>query len=505
MVAMSSRSSGPSAGSAPLGPLHDPADPDAAALVFGDDVWTYGRLHGAALALTARLAVPAGERIAFMLPNCPEGVLVYLACLRSGAVAVPVNVRFAAPELARVLERCRPAVLVAHAAHLAVVDDLPSDVLESVRVLVVGDPGSSRHEPLGPVAESGVEVDHAEVSEDHPAVVFFTSGSTGEPKGVVHSHRSVRGIVDSTSDALGDITAADVLQVSDPLVHISGFMETMTGLLRGARVTLSDGFDLPGYVAGLRAHRPTLVCTHLDVLAQLARDPAADADWFSSFRGVYTGGDTVPAAVQRDFSDRFGLPIAVGWGMTEAIWLTVNRQPRLDRDGCIGEPVGGAEIRRDETTGELLARGPMVMSGYWEDDELTRTALADGWLHTGDVGSRDPEGAWWYEGRIKDLIVRRTSKITPGEVESAIDLHPSVLASAVVAAADREEGQVPVAFVVTRPETSLTASDVPDFLRGRIAAYKLPARIHFVDALPLTVSGKVDHHALREPDGPDPG
>jgi long-chain acyl-CoA synthetase len=143
----------------------------------------------------------------------------------------------------------------------------------------------------------------------------------------------------------------------------------------------------------------------------------------------------------------------------------------------------------------------MVMKGYWEDDELTHAALADGWLHTGDIGSQDPSGTWWYEGRIKDLIVRRTSKITPGEVESAIDLHPAVAAAAVVGADDPEDGQVPVAFVVAKPGETLSAEMLTGFLSGRLAAYKLPARIHFVDALPLTASGKIAHRELREQPG----
>jgi long-chain acyl-CoA synthetase len=486
----------------PLSPLHEPADADRPALIFGTDEWTYARLRDASIDATSRLAGLSGERVAFMLPNCPEAVVLYLACFRSGAVAVPLNTRYAAPELASVLDRCRPALLVVHETRLGVVADLPTAALASIRVAVVGDRGSSGFEPYEASASSSTETSIADQGDaDRVAVVFFTSGSTGAPKGVVHTHGSVRGILDSTSDALGDITRDDIVQVSDPLVHISGFMETMTGLLCGAKIVLSDGFDLESYVAGLRAHRPTLVCTHLDVLAQLARDPDADSDWFSSFRGVYTGGDTVPAAVQRDFAARFGRSIAVGWGMTEAIWLTVNREPRLDRDGCIGLPVGGAEIRTDDETGELLARGPMVMQGYWEDPDLTDAALADGWLHTGDVGSKDSSGTWWYEGRIKDLIVRRTSKITPGEVESAIDLHPAVAASAVVAAADPDDGQVPVAFVVTLPGETLTATLLTEFLSGRIAGYKLPARIHFVDALPLTASGKVAHGELREPLG----
>jgi len=179
--------------------------------------------------------------------------------------------------------------------------------------------------------------------------------------------------------------------------------------------------------------------------------------------------------------------------------LTVEREPRLDRDGCIGTPVGGAQLRADPETGELLVRGPMLMRGYWQDDELTRSTVVDGWLRTGDLGAVDADGTWWFHGRLKDVIVRRTSKITPGEVESAIDEHPAVAMAAVVAAPDAEEGEVPVAFVVPRRGEQLSADDLVEFLLHRIAAYKVPARIHFLDALPLTASGKIAHRELREP------
>lgn len=474
--------------------------PERSALVGPGDTWTYGRLAEATSALATHLAGLAGERIAFMLPNGPEAVLTYLACWRSGAIAVPLNTRYAPPEIGRVLHRCRPRWLIVHNSGLDRLDAVEAAALADVRTVVVGGDGSADRfdDLLVPDEEAAAS---GEPTSDDPAVIFFTSGSTGEPKGVVHSHRSVRGILDSTSASLGDITPADVVAVCDPLMHISGFMETLTALDRGAKVPLLTGFDLPVFVRALQDHRPTLVCTHLDVLARLARDAGAERDWFASFRGVYTGGDTVPAVLQQDFHSVFGLPIGVGWGMTEAIWLTVSRTPRPERDGCIGSPLGEVAVRRDPGSGELQVRGPMVMSGYWEDDDLTRSTLAGGWLHTGDLGSQDENGVWWYEGRIKDLIVRRTSKITPGEVEAAIGRLRDVAAVAVIGAPDPDEGQVPVAFVVGRSGAALTAAGLLSELSDLLAAYKLPARVHFLDALPLTPSGKVDHRALREPEG----
>jgi long-chain acyl-CoA synthetase len=211
---------------------------------------------------------------------------------------------------------------------------------------------------------------------------------------------------------------------------------------------------------------------------------------------VYTGGDTVSAALQREFSETAGLPIAVGYGMTEAIWLTVQREPRTERDGCIGRPVRNVRLRVDDATGELLVAGPMVMQRYWDDDPLTAATVEDGWLHTGDLAEQDDDGVWWFTGRLKDIIVRRTSKITPGEVEAALLQHPAVAAAAVVGAPDPDEGQVPVAFVVARPGRPPSPEELVAFLTERIAGYKIPARVLLRDSLPLTPSGKISRRDL---------
>lgn len=472
---------------------------DRAALSFADRTWTYRELDAAATALASEMAAAGlrGERIALLLPNRPETVVAYLACFAAGAVAAPLNARYAPPEIERAIRRARPSWLIVDPVRLERVRKVDPETLAGIRVLVVGDPDGS--EPLAPLLAGGSGWIPLRPGPDDPAVLFFTSGSTGDPKGVLHTHASALAMLTSTAEALGDIDTDDVTQVCEPLMHVSGFIGTLSTLLAGGRVVLYDGFDLNTYVAGLLEHRPTLVCTHIDIIAQLVRAPDAAPEWFSSFRGVATGGDTVPAALQREFMALTGQTIAVGYGMTEAIWLTVVRTAHLERDGCIGVTVDGAEVRADERTGELQVRGPMLMAGYWEDPELTGELVTDGWLHTGDLGSQDSEGVWWFEGRIKDLIVRRTSKITPGEVEAAIEQHDAVSAAAVIAAPDPDEGQVPVAFVVLRHGRTLSATALREFLRERLAEYKLPARIHFVDALPLTPSGKIAHHELREP------
>jgi long-chain acyl-CoA synthetase len=486
---------------------HAETDPHRRALIYAGRVISYGELEAAVRSLTGQMshAGLAGERVALMLPNSPETVITYLACFRAGAAAAPLNSRYAPPEIERALRLAEPAWLIVHADRLPLLEQVDPEVLTRLRVLVVGDSGQHNHETLAPLLST--TLDHAipRPSPDQPAVLFFTSGSTGTPKAVVHTQRSALAMLTSTSEALGDVGPSDLIQVCEPQVHVSGFIGTLTALLGGASVALYDGFDLPTYVAGLGAHRPTLVCTHIDILAQLVRAPGSSREWFASFRGVYTGGDTVPNALQREFLTVTGHPIAVGYGMTEAIWLTVVREPRLDREGCIGVPVGGAELQADPSTGEILVRGPMLANGYWHDEERTQESFVNGWLCTGDIGEVDEGGVWWFRGRIKDLIVRRTSKITPGEIESALDEHPEIASAAGVAAPDADEGQVPVAYLVRRPGSHVSADDVAEFLHVRLAAYKVPARFHFLDALPLTQSGKISHRDLLGRDEGGPG
>lgn len=474
------------------------------ALIHNGVHWDYRQLRGAADALAAAMQTDrlAGERVALMLPNCPELVTVYLACFSAGAIAAPLNRRYAPPEAERALRRIRPRWLLVHADRLAMLERLDQSVLANVRLVVVGAIESpTTFESYGAVLDSA---DRAEpptppdIAPDAPAVIFFTSGSTGQPKGVVHSHASALAMLTSTSEALGDVGPDDIVQVFEPQVHVSGFIATFTTLLAGGTVVLYDGFDIDTYARALRTHRPTLVCTHLDVLAQLLRVPGVCLDWFSSLRGVYTGGDIVPAALQREFAEIAGLSIGVGYGMTEAIWLTVQRVPDTERDGCIGRPVQNVRLRVDDATDELMIAGPMVMQQYWEDDALTAATVVDGWFRTGDIGHCDPDGVWWFTGRIKDVIVRRTSKITPGEVEAALQQYPSVAMAAVVGVPDPEEGEVPVAYVVPRQGASPSYDELVAFLKDRIAGYKIPVRVHLRSSLPLTPSGKISRHDLQD-------
>lgn len=452
-----------------------------------------------------------GERVALMLPNGLEILSCYLACFRVGAIATPVNYRYAPPELERALTHVRPKWLVIHRSRLPILGRVDPAVAATLRVIVVGtgaEPLASGHTAFDALLseQPPLPITAPQPADESPAVMFFTSGSTGQPKGVLHSQASARAILESTSAAFGGVRDDDIIQVAEPQVHVSGFIDTLSVLMGGGTVVLLDGFEESGYVAALRQWRPTLICTHIDVVVKLMHWPGIRADDFACLRGVFTGGDRVSAAWQRQFMALTGKPVQVGWGMTEAIWLTICREPRFDGEGCIGQPVAGVELRVTDPegrdlppgeVGEFRVRGPMVMLRYWEDPAETARAVEDGWLRTGDSGWYDPDGTWWFAARIKELIVRNTSKITPGEIEAALNTHDAVEESGVVGVPDPEEGEVPVAFVVLKPGHTIDEAALLAFLQGRIARYKIPARIHFRESLPLTQSGKLDHRALK--------
>ena len=443
-----------------------------------------------------------------MLPNGLDILGCYLACFQTGAIAAPLNYRYASAELEQALTVAEPRLLIVHQSRLPVLSGVAPAVAGASHVIVAGASGDL---PSGMTAfedllfETPGEAAHAP-APDSPAVMFFTSGSTGRPKGVVHTQRSALAILQSTTAAFGGVREDDVIQVAEPQVHASGFIASLSVLMHGGTVVLLEGYQEEQYVAQMRQWRPTLICTHIDTLSKLLHWPGIERADFASLRGVFTGGDSVPPALQQHFIDIAGLPIQIGWGMTEAIWLTICREPRFEDAECIGTPIDGVEIRAtdpsgqdvaDGASGELRVRGPMVMQGYWNDPDETARALEYGWLRTGDSGWRDADGTWWFAGRLKELIVRNTSKITPGEVEAALDAHEAVLTSGVVAMPDTVEGEVPVAFVALKPGQAVDEAALLTFLASRIARYKIPVRIRFLETLPLTRSGKLDHLALK--------
>ena len=484
-------------------------DPGRLALACGERCVSYGELSDLERRIATALcdAGLAGDRVAFLLPNSIELVACYLGCWRAGVTAVPFEYVDAPPEIAYGLGDSEARWLVVHEEKLPDLAHVDLARTKIERILVVGriPTGHARFEELLGVAPRALP----DVPPEALAFILYTSGSTALPKGVTHSHASAAGIVRSVLAALMPVDASSRMVVHDSVGHMGGWIEVFPLLWRGATVVLERDFDAARFHANLRAWQPTIVGAHVDHLWQIVRHAGARREDFASVAIAFTGGDELPLSLQRAFLDLSGRPILVGWGMTEAIWLTVARTAEMERRGYLGRPVDEVELRvveiddarlgtdaPDGEVGELWVRGPMVTPGYWRRPEADRAVLVDGWLRTGDMGRRAPDGDFWFTGRLKQIIERNSENITPGEIEQALYRHPAVAEAAAFGVDDPHEGQVPIAYVRFAAGAHATEDELKSFLGTQIAEFKIPARILVIDELPLTHSGKIDHEAL---------
>ncbi|HEY8514760.1 MAG TPA: class I adenylate-forming enzyme family protein [Candidatus Binatia bacterium] len=486
--------------------------PDKLAVATSDRQLSYAELDDLARRLAASFADAglAGQRVATLLPNGIELIVCYLACWRAGVTMVPFEYVDAPPEISYGLADSESRWLIVHHEKLADLERVEVAKSAVERVFVAcGEPrpGDARFDDL--LAATPREL--PPVDPATLAFILYTSGSTALPKGVTHSHASAAGIVRSVLAALRRVGEESLIVAHDSVSHMGGWIQAFPLLARGATVVLEKEFDAARFVPNLQRWRPTVLGAHVDHLWQIVRASGAKREDFASLDTVFTGGDELPLALQRAFMDLAGKPIEVGWGMTEAIWLTITRRVELERRGYMGVPVDEVELRvvdvnpnrfgADAATGEageLWVRGPMVSPGYWRRPQADQEVFVDRWLRTGDMGLRDERGEYWFTGRLKQIIERNSENITPGEIEQALYRHPAVAEAGAFGVPDPDEGQVPIAYVSFKEGASASEDELKSFLATQIAEFKIPVRILPIERIPLTHSGKIDHKALAE-------
>jgi long-chain acyl-CoA synthetase len=290
-------------------------------------------------------------------------------------------------------------------------------------------------------------------------------------------------------------------------MHASGFYAVLLpAVMLGATIVALPGFDPAEVLDAIERHRCTFAITLPALMQFVCEEQARKPRDVSSLRIAGAGGDTVPVALQERFQTLFGIPLFECYGMTESLPITVNPLDAI-RPGSTGRVTEGVEVRvvslmgREVAlgdTGEVVVRSPANCLGYWDDAKATADLLRDGWLHTGDLACCDAEGYYWFRGRMKQIIIRAGSNISPQEVEEALYRHPAVMEVGVVGQPDPVYGELVVAFAVVREGGGVDAEELCRFARERLADYKVPERIVFVDALPMGLTGKVDRRALKE-------
>ncbi len=483
------------------------AKPDADALVSRRQRWTWRKLDDVSGRLAAGyldLGLAPGDRIASLMPNRTELLVHYLACMKGGLVAMPLNYRYMAPEIDHALGVGGAKILLAHNERSG---DLAASALAGKLPLGrIGydDNGGSGGLSFRALAESASTRDLAPPRPEDPAIIFFTSGSTGRPKGVCHSFETLGWIIASAVRSF-EMGPDDVMMPAGSASHVGGHHLSMMTFAAAGRVVMARTFDGDEVLPLLREERPTKLWMLPSALYALTRDHDARREDFASVTACFSGGDKVSPALETEFTRLAGVAIDEDYGMTE-IGIPTVTPPASPKIGSVGPLAPGyqASLRdlhgREVATGadgRLWIRFPGNMVGYWNNPAATAEAVVDGWLDTGDAMSADADGYLWFHGRQKQIIIHDGSNICPQEVEAALLEHDAVSGAGVVGVRDAWHGENVRAYVTLgagapRPRMQ----DLIRFARARVG-YKAPEEIVFLDEMPLNATGKVDRVTLK--------
>jgi len=454
-----------------------------------------------------RLGVEKGDRVSVYASNCVEYLELFFACGKIGAILHNLNWRLTVFELQGLITDAEPKVLFYSSDWREQVNELRSSFTSVQHVIALDQPAHSNDKMFAEREGcSSTLNDRPDLHMDDPWGIYYTGGTTGLPKGAILTHGNMTWNSINTVMSWG-ITAEDCAALQLPLFHIGGPNIFMLPLVHvGGKTILCKQFDLAQTFDLIASNQVTHfvgVPTMFVVMQQHERWRTTD---FSRLKLVISGGAPCPLPVMEKFWER-GVDFKMGYGLTEAsgnnFWL-----PQTDvrrKIGSVGFPIFHVDmkiVRSDDMpcapheAGELLIRGPHVTPGYWNKPEATAEILREGWLHTGDLARQDEDGYFYVIGRSKDMYISGGENVYPAEVESMLHAHPAVAEAAVIGVPHEKWGEVGKAFVVIETGQSLSAAGLLDFLRPRLAKYKLPQAVVFVPALPKTAIGKIDKKIL---------
>ncbi|MEU8510360.1 long-chain fatty acid--CoA ligase [Kitasatospora sp. NPDC048722] len=439
--------------------------------------------------------VRPGDRVALIMPNVPHFPVAYYGVLRAGAVVVPMNPLLKAGEIAHALRDCGARMLLA--SPIAAAEAAVAACAAGTDLLVVDptefDARLARTDPQRTVADA---------EDTDLAVILYTSGTTGTPKGAELTHRNLLGNTATAVETLFHVGPDDVLFGGLPLFHAFGQTCTLnTAVAAGATLTLLTRFDPAAALETIRRDAVSVFFGVPTMYAALLHAALPDGFDATRLRLAVSGGASLPVEVLHAFEERFGVDVLEGYGLSETSPVAAFNPPdRPRKPGSIGLPVRGVELRlvgRDGTTtatgqiGEIAIRGENVMAGYHNQPHATAQAIRDGWFHTGDLARVDEDGYYFIVDRTKDLIIRGGYNVYPREVEEVLYRHPAVAEAAVVGVPDRLLGQEVAAAVVLKPGAHATAEEIRDHVKAQVAAYKYPRVVTLTDALPKGPTGKI--------------
>ena len=463
----------------------------------------YGQASRLSAALRTRFNLSRGDRVGIFLPNVPEFIVSYYAITRLGAIAVSLNVMLKRDEVAFILNDCGAKTLIT-APHLLA--EVPATVSSMEGIVCVGEPGQPgvvRYEDL--LSQPAEQISVASLDQHEGAAILYTSGTTGKPKGVLLTHGNLLSNVYATNHHT-TMEPSDRLICYLPLFHCFGQNFIMNASVNaGATLVLHERFVVDEIFESINTNDVSMFFGVPAIYLRLLGLPDVGAT-FSSVRYFFTAAAPMAEELARTWQEKFQQPIYEGYGLTETSPFASYNHDFRYRAGTVGSPIENVEMKIvDEIgndlppgdVGEIAIKGPNVMKEYYRRPDETAQAIRDGWFFTGDIGRMDEDGYFYLVDRAKDMINVSGFKVWPREVEDALIQHPSLHEAAVVGVPDAVSGEAVKAFVVLKENALVKEYELIEFCRSRIAVYKAPHYVEFIDALPKSLAGKILRRELR--------
>lgn len=483
--------------------------PDSIAYMYGDQCVTYEKLNQLVNQFAAGMSaqgISKGDGVALLLGNSPEFLIAYYGILRLGAFVVPINPLFTKDEISYILENSQVKAVIAHESIEPTLSELKKQLVNLN--LVIYTEADKQEWTWEHLMESSTSVSESPfVDQEDLAVILYTSGTTGKPKGAMLTHRNLASNADSISKLL-ELDENDRVVAVLPMFHVFCMTVCLNASIAcGSTVLIQSKFSPVDVVDTIQKRNATIfagVPTMYNFINQL---PEALSEHFKSIRICISGGASIPVELLQKFESKFNVPILEGYGLSEtAPLVAINPLKGIRKPGSIGRNIPavqskvvdifGDELPRGEV-GELVVQGPNVMKGYLGMPEATLATFKDGWFYTGDLATMDEDGYIYIVDRKKDMIIVGGYNIYPREVEEVLYQHPAVVEAAVVGVPNKEYGESVKAYVVVKDE-QLTENDLIQFCKDKLVKYKLPKYVEFCNELPKNSTGKILRRELRE-------